>query len=154
MARTVIQSNISKNKIVKLSYSVRGLYQIVRRTVFCSYYVRKLHKPDRPELNFVAYDIYLFPLSLKPSKPVDTIDTRYLNQTHAPLAHLLKNALYIQLYNEKLFTKPIPTSAPAITYQYDTLQLSEDSSLIFPSMLDYHKETKTYPPKTLLEKEG
>lgn len=144
---------MSNNKVAKLSYSVRIPYQIVRPTGFDSYYVGKLHKPDSLEINFMDHDLYLCPLSLKSSTPIDTIDTRYLNQTHATLVHLLKNALYIELYNEKLFTKSIPTSAPAVTYQYDTLQLSDDSSLTFSSTLDYHKETKTYPPKTLLEKE-
>ena len=115
MARPVIQSNISKNKIVKLSYYVRGLYLIVRRTVFCSYYVRKLHKPDSSELKFMAYDSYPLPPYLKPCDPVERTDTRYLNQTNTPLVHPLKNTLHIELYNEKWFTKPIPTSEPPIT---------------------------------------
>jgi len=36
MARTTIQSNLLKNKVSKLSYSIQGLYQIVRPTGFGS----------------------------------------------------------------------------------------------------------------------
>ena len=75
MARTAIQSNLIKNKVAKLSYSVRGPYQIVRHTGFGSYYVRKLNKPDSPEFKFMVYDLYPLPPSLKPCEPVDTTDS-------------------------------------------------------------------------------
>ena len=56
MARTAIQSNKQKEKIVKLCYAVRGPYQIIRTTGNGSYFVRKLHRSDSPELKFMAYD--------------------------------------------------------------------------------------------------
>ena len=46
MARTAIQSDLSKHKAAKLSYSVRGPFQIIRNAEFDSYFVRKLNKPD------------------------------------------------------------------------------------------------------------
>ena len=88
MDQTAIQSNLAKNKVAKLSYSVRGLYQIVRHTGFGSYYVRKLNKPDSPDLKFMSYDLYPLPPSLKPCELVDTTDSRYLNQNHFPLVNL------------------------------------------------------------------
>ena len=139
MARTSIQSNLSKNKVAKISYSDRGPYQIVHHTGFGSYYVRKLHKPDSPELKFVAYDLYSLPPSLKPYEPVDTTDIRYLNQTDSPLANPLKRALHIELYDKRYFTKPVQTSAPPVTYKYDTHQRSKDTSLTFPSVSDLFK---------------
>ena len=148
-----IQSNLSKHKVVKVSYSARDPYQIIRHTGFVSYYVQKLQKPDSPELKFMAYALYPLPPSLKPYDPIDTTDTRYLNHTHLPLANPLKKALHIELYNEKWFTKPIPTSAPPITYNHDTLKLSKDTSFTFPSVSNLHKETHTCPPKPLLETE-
>ena len=75
MDQTAIQSNLAKNKVAKLSYYVRGPYQIVRHTGFESYYVRKLNKPDSPEFKFMVYDLYPLPPSLKPCEPVDTTDS-------------------------------------------------------------------------------
>jgi len=51
----------------------------------------------------MAYDLYPLPPSLKSCEPVDTIDTRYLNQFHTPITNPLKKALHIELYNEKWF---------------------------------------------------
>ena len=78
MARTAIQSDLSKNKVAKLSYSVRGPYQIRRNTGLGSYFVRKLNKPDSPEFNFMAHDLYPLPPSLKPYEPINSTDTSYL----------------------------------------------------------------------------
>ena len=109
MARTAIQSDLIKNNVAKLSYSVRGPFQIIRKTGLGSYFVRKLNKLDSPELNFMARDLYSLPSSLRPCEQVDSTDTRYLNQTHAPLVNPLKRSLHIELYNEKWFSKPVPT---------------------------------------------
>ena len=81
MTRTAIQSDIFKNKVAKLSCSVRGPYQILRNTGLGSYFVRKFNKPDSPELNFMAHDLYPLPPSLKPFEPIDSTDARYLNKT-------------------------------------------------------------------------
>ena len=90
MARTVIQSDLFKNKVDKLSYSVRGPYQIFRNIWLGSYFVRKLNKPDSPELKFMAHDLYPLPPFLKPCEPIDSTDARYLNQNHTPLVNPLK----------------------------------------------------------------
>ena len=90
MARTAIQSDLSKHKVAKLSYSVRGPYQILRNKGLGSYFVRKLNKPDSPELKSMAHDLYTLPPSLKPRKPIDSTDTRYLNHIHASLVNSLK----------------------------------------------------------------
>ena len=101
MTRAAIQSDLSKHKVVKLSYSVRGHFQIICTTGFGSYFVRDLNKSDSSKLKFIFYDLYSLSPFLKPYKSVDSIDTRYLNQTHALLVNLLKKALDIELYNEK-----------------------------------------------------
>ena len=144
MARTAIQSDLSKNKVAKLSYSVRGSYQILR------YFVRKLNKYDSPNLKFMAHILYPLPPSLIPCEPIDSTDTRYLNQTYAPLVNPLKKALHVEMYNEKWFNKPIPTTDSPITYTYDTLKFPDKSPLPFPSVLELHKETNTCSPKLLL----
>ena len=95
MTRTDIQSNLYKHKVAKLSYSVRGLFQIIRSTGFNSYFVRKLNKLDSTEFKFKAYGLYPLSPSLKPCEHVDSINTRYLNQMHVPLINPLKRALDI-----------------------------------------------------------
>ena len=90
MVRVAIQSDVFKKKGDKLNYSVRDPCQIIRNTGFGSYFVRKLNKPDSPELKFMAYNLYPLPPSLNPCKPIDSNDTQYLNQTHAPLVNRLK----------------------------------------------------------------
>ena len=57
MARTAIQSDIFKHKVTMLSYSVRSPFQMIRNTGLGNYFVRKLNKPDSPELKFMAYDL-------------------------------------------------------------------------------------------------
>ena len=153
MARTAIQSDLFKNKVAKLSYSVRGPYQILRNTGLGSYFVRKLNTPDSPELKFMDHDLYSLPPSLKPCEPIDSTDTRYLNQTHAPLVNPLKKALYIKLCNEKWFNKPVPTRYSCFLYDYGTLQFPDKSLLPFPSVLEIHNETNTCSPKLLLATE-
>ena len=144
MARTAIHSDLSKNKVAKLSYSVRGSYQILR------YFVRKLNKYDSPDLKFMAHILYPLPPSLIPCDPIDSTDTRYLNQTYAPLVNPLKKALHIEMYNEKWFNKPVPTTIFSFTYNHDTLKFSDKSPLPFPSVLELHNETNTCSPKLLL----
>ena len=53
----------------------------------------------------MAYDLNPLQLSLNPYESMDSTDTRYLNQSHAPLINSLKKAPYIGLYNDKWFDK-------------------------------------------------
>ena len=145
MAKTAIQGDKTKNKVAKLCYAVRGSYHILRNTSHGSYFVKKLHKSYSRELKFMAYDFHPFPLSLKPYKPIDTTDTRYLKQSHTPLTDPLKKALYIELYNEKRFTKSFLTSIPPFTYQRDTLKIPTVSFPSFPSLNSIKKITLVLP---------
>ena len=152
MARTAIQSNKQKGKVAKLFFAVRGLYQIIRRTTgHGSYFFRKLHRPDSPELKFMAYDLYPLPPFLKPCQSVDTTDTRYLNQSHTHITNLLKKALHIKLYNEKWFDKPLHTSIPPFRYHHRTLGVSTKSVSPFPTVVELHNDTDTCPPTPLVE---
>ena len=49
----------------------------------------------------MVYDLYPLTQSLKPCEPVDSTNTRYLNQSHMHIANPLKKAFHIELYNEK-----------------------------------------------------
>ena len=125
-------------------------FQIIRNIGLSSYFVRKLNKPDSSELKFMAYDLYLLPPSLKSCEPINSIDTRYLNQAHDFLVNSLKKALYTELYNEKWFSKPVPTKYSSFTYNHNTLKFPGKSLLLFPSMLVLHNETNTCSLKLLL----
>ena len=102
----------------------------------------------------MVYHLYPLPPSLKPCESIDTTDTRYLNQTHAPLVNLFKKAFHIELYNEKWLNKLILTSVPPTTYNHDTIQFPDKSPLTFPSVSELHNETNTCSPKTLLATEN
>ena len=103
-------------------------FQIILNTGLSSYFVRKLNKPDSSELKCMAYDLYLLPPSLKSCEPINSTDTRYLNQTHDFLVNSLKKALYTELYNEKWFSKPVPTKYSSFTYNHNTLKFPEKIS--------------------------
>ena len=97
MTRTAIQIDLSKNKVTTLSYSVRDPFQIICYTGLGSYFVRNFNKPDSPELNFMALNLYLLPPSLKSFEPIDSTDTHYLNQTHTPFVNPLKRLCTLNL---------------------------------------------------------
>ena len=151
MARTAIQSNKRKEKVAKLCYAVRGPYQIIRTTGHGSYFVRKLHRPDAPELKFMAYDLYPLPPALKPCEPVDRNDTRYLNQSHEPIANPLKKAHHIELFNEKWFDTSLHTTIPSFRYNHRSLKLSTEPVSPFPSIIELHNDTNTHPPLSFSE---
>ena len=151
MIQIAIQSDLSKHKIFKLSYSVCDPFQIIRNTGFASYFVRKLNKPDSPEVKFMVYDLCPLPPSLKPCEPVDSTNTRYLNQIHDPLINTLKMALDIKLYDEKWFNTPLQTSTPKLLYTNNTLKFPDESVSPFSSVSKFHKETDICPPIPLIE---
>ena len=111
----------------------------------------KIDKSDSLELIFMAYDLYPLSPSLKPCEPIDTIDTRYLTQTYVVLVNPLKNVLRIELYNEKWFNRLLPPSAPPFTYKHTTLKIPNEQVTHFPSLVKFHKDTNTSPPKLLLQ---
>ena len=113
--------------------------------------MKKLHKPDNPEFKFMAYNLYSLPPSLKPYEPLDTIDTRYLNQSYAPPINPLDKYMHIALYHDKWFNKPPNTYIPLLIYQYDTLKMPTKSIPSFPSVVELHDETHTCSPPSLIE---
>ena len=113
--------------------------------------MRILHRPNSPELKFIAYNLYPLPPFLKPCELVETIYTRYLNKSHAPIINPLKKSIHIELYNEKWFDKPLKTSIPPFLYKHNTMKSSIESIFPFPSVVELHSDTNTCPPKPLVE---
>ena len=84
-----------------------------------------MNKPDSPELNFMSENLYVLLLSLKPCEPIDSSDTLYLNQSHAPIVNPLKN-INFKLYNEKRFTNPRKSFAPPFKHDHVTSKFLEE----------------------------
>ena len=82
-------------------YAVRDTFLIIRGIGRGGYIVRKINKPDKPELNFISEDLYILPSSLKTYELMDGSDTRYLNHSHVPIVNPLKKQLNIELFNKK-----------------------------------------------------
>ena len=95
----------------------------------------------------MTYDLYLLPPPLKPCEHVDSTDTCYLNQIHAPLVNPLKRALDIELYNEKRFNKSLHISTTKLMYDHNTLKFPDESFPPFPSLSELLEETDTCLPK-------
>ena len=115
--------------------------------VFSSYFVRKLHEPNSPELEFIFYDLYPLPSSLKPCETIDTSDTRYLNQKPDSFVIFFEQTLEIDFCNENKFNKPIQTSTPPIEYDHDSLNIPGNCFPPFPSVSELHKEPDICPSK-------
>ena len=118
----------------------------MKYTALGSYLVRKLYKPDSPELKFITIDLYPLSPSLKPCKSVDNLDIRYLNQSRSPIVNSLRKPLNIELYNETWFDKLLRTSQPLFDYNNSTLTFPDPQLTLLTSLSDLHAETNKVPP--------
>ena len=75
MTRTTVQSDELKNTFETICYQVRSPFRIIQFTGRWSYYVRKICKPDRSELKFLAVDLCPLHPSLKSCESFDRSDT-------------------------------------------------------------------------------
>ena len=148
MARTAIQSDLFKNKVAKLTYFVRGTYQILHNTGLGSYFVQKI--TNLTALNSSSW-LVIFISFLRASQ--STQPTYAIWTIPMILSSTLWIFLHIELYNEKWFNKPVPTKDSSFTYNHDTLKFLDKFLLPFPSVLELHNETNTCSPKPLLATE-
>ena len=99
----------------------------------------------------MSEDLYILPPSLKPCEPVDGSDTRYLNQTHAPIVNPLHKPLSIELYNEKWFSHPPNTSSPPFSHDHATLSFPPTTTSSFPTLAKLHEDRHTSSPTPLIK---
>ena len=95
MARTELQSDKAKGKVVKLSYQVSSSFRILRYTDQGSYILQRYDKPLSSEVKYMTKDLYLLPSKLLTYNPVDGTDSCYL----------------ISLYNDNFYSST-PSTAP------------------------------------------
>ena len=112
MVRVSVQSKAAEDRVAKLSYRLRGPYEITSVSGHGAYNVRKLGMPDGAELTYHAENISLLPPVLRPVEPLDGPDLRYMNAHHPPIPHPLKDAFNIKLYNETWFSTPLHSEPP------------------------------------------
>ena len=93
MARVIVQSDKTRDKVAELSYIVLGPFQNIWDIARGNYIIRKLNKLNNSELNFMSEDLCIFLFSLKPCELVDSSDKRYLNQSHDYIIDPLKKTL-------------------------------------------------------------
>ena len=91
----------------------------------------------------------MLPPALFPSHPLDTIDQRYLDSTHAPIVNPLKKSMKIELYNDKwlsvsnMSTLTHSTIVNQPSFELDNLVFLPHPDTRFPSTFDLHVETQT-----------
>ena len=102
-AHVQVQSNSSNGDVKKLSYQARGPFQIKETLDSDSYIVERYNSSSTSTRKYKGTELYLLPPALFPHEPVDTMDQRYLNFSHAPMASPLKRTLNIELYNDTYF---------------------------------------------------
>ena len=83
----------------------------------------------------------MLPPSLFPYEPLDTMDQRYLDLSHAPIVSPLKQALDIELYNDTYFPSKskhiIDSSTDQVSCSIDESALQEHySNVKIPSRQD------------------
>ena len=84
-----------------MSYKAKGLFIITSDLGHNSFEVQRYDKPSSAKRKYKNTELYLLPPALFPSKPLDTIDQRYLDSRNAPIVNPLKKTLRIELYNNK-----------------------------------------------------
>lgn len=114
MVRVAVQSQASNNRVAKLTYRLRGPYEVVDVLGHGAYNLQKFGNRDGPKLKYHAEDISMLPPAIRPVEPLDGPDLRYLNNAHAPIPHPLKQAFDIKLYNEMWFSQPLHASPPTL----------------------------------------
>jgi hypothetical protein len=114
MVRVAVQSKLAKQRVAKLTYQLRGPYEIVDILEHGAYNLRKFGKPESAKLKYHAEDISMLPPAIRPVEPLDGPDLRYLNNAHAPIPHPLKQAFDIKLYNDVWFSQPIDAVPPRL----------------------------------------
>ena len=96
-------------------------------------------------------DLYALLPSLKPFEPVDSSNSRYLNQSYSPIVNPLRKPLNIELYNEIRFDKPPRTSKALFDYDHFTLAFPECPSTSYPLLSYLHDESRTPCTPPLIE---
>ena len=107
-----VQSSADNNRVGKLSYQVRGPYQIIKDHSNNSYDVQRYGQPNGAIKKHQACDLYLLPPNLYPSDPLDTLDQRFLNYDYPPIQNPLHQPLCIESRADQFLFPPTIIQQP------------------------------------------
>ena len=148
-AHVQFNSVVSKGVVSKLSYKAKGPFVVTNDLGNNSFEFQSYDDPTSSKRNYKNTELYLLPPALFPSHPLDTIDQRYLNSSHAPIANPLKKSMKIELYNDKWLSMP-NTSTPTYSTIVNQPSSELDNLAFLPhpdtqctSTSDLHFETET-----------
>ena len=120
-----VQSKSKSAIAKKLSYQVKGPFIVTKCLHQNAFEVKPYNRPNGATRKKKATELYLLPLALYPSEPIDTIDQRYLNCKHASILHPLKKSMQIELHNDTYFHPKPRTCKP--NHQINPLCTSPNS---------------------------
>ena len=96
-AHVQVNSNADTGAVAKLSYRAKGPFQVTKILGYNSYEVKRYNEPNSASRKYKGTELYLLPPTIYPHEPLDMMDERYLNYSHAPIVSPLKNALKIEM---------------------------------------------------------
>ena len=98
-AHVQVASKAATGEVGKLSYQAKGPFQISKIMGHNSYEVKRYNDPESASRKYKGTELYLLPPAIFPHEPLDMMDERYLNYSHAPIVSPLKKSLRIEMYN-------------------------------------------------------
>jgi len=101
--------NFVESRVKKLSYQAKGPFIITTDLGQSSFEVRRYNFPNSKTRKYKSCDLYLLPPHLFLCEELDTIETKYMNYSNAPLTSPLSKPLAIELYNDTYFPENDPS---------------------------------------------
>ena len=89
-AHVQVTSKADTGEVGKLSYQAKGPFQISKSLGHNSYEVKRYNDPDSASRKYKGTELYLLPPAIFPHEPLDMMDERYLNYSHAPIVLCLR----------------------------------------------------------------
>lgn len=99
-AHVQVNSKAATGEVGKLSYQAKGPFQISKIMGHNSYEVKRYNDLESASRKYKGTELYLLPPAIFPHEPLDMMDERYLNYSHAPIVSPLKKSLCIEMYND------------------------------------------------------
>ena len=91
-------------------YTSQVLFQIKAVLGNNSYEVQSCNYTTSGICKYKEIELYILPSVVFPQEPIDTMETKFINYSNAPIVSLLQKYLNIQLYNDHFFK----TNSPSI----------------------------------------
>ena len=150
-AHVQAQSNTTTGTVHKLSYQARGLFQIKEILEANSCIEQRYDNDKSATRKYKGSESYLFPPSIFPHNPVDTMDQQCLKFSHTPVVSPPKQPLKIELYNNIYFPShskhTCKPSVNKLSCELDTVTFQEHAcESTIASAATLFEAIKTVPP--------